>query len=157
MSPLVRARRASAAPIPISARARGVLAAALAALLLLALGTASAQARLVMFSAPSHNIGCAIDNGFARCDVARHTWKAPAKPTSCRLDWGNGMAVGRRGRGAFVCAGDTTLNPRGAVLPYGRSRSVGSFTCSSRRSGMTCRNGANGHGFTVSRTVARAF
>ncbi len=41
------------------------------------------------------------------------------------LDWGNGLIVGRRGRGQYVCAGDTVLQQRGAVLGYGRSRTVG--------------------------------
>jgi hypothetical protein len=154
MSPLDR----SSLPMPLRARATvaGPLAvvALLAALVLL---PATASAKLVTFSAPSHNIGCAIDNGYARCDILRHTWKAPAKPKRCMLDWGDGMFVQGRGRGRFICAGDTTHNPRGAVLAYGRSRSVGRFTCTSRTSGMTCRNGANGHGFTISRSSYRAF
>jgi hypothetical protein len=135
-----------------------LLAVALLAIFALLPGSATAaRSRLVMFSAPSHNIGCAIDLGFARCDVARRTWKPPAKPKRCMLDWGQGMFVERTGRGAFICAGDTTLDPRGAVLAYGRSRSVGRFTCTSRKSGMTCRNRRSGHGFTISRSAYRAF
>jgi hypothetical protein len=126
-------------------------------LALLALLPSAAGAKLVMFSAPSHNIGCAMDNGFARCDVANRTWRTPAKPKGCMLDWGNGFFVERRGRGRVVCAGDTTLNPRGAVLAYGKSRSMGAFTCTSRRAGMTCSHSGSGHGFTVSRSAYRLF
>jgi hypothetical protein len=131
----------------------------LAGLVVLALLLTSAgdAAALVMFSSPSRNIGCAIDRGFARCDVANHSWRAPAKPKRCMLDWGNGLIVGGRGRGQYVCAGDTVLQQRGAVLGYGRSRTVGSFTCTSRRSGMTCSHSGSGHGFTVSKTRAKVF
>lgn len=135
---------------------RSLTLAALAALLL-ALAPAAADAKLIMFSAPSHNIGCAMDNGFARCDVANRTWRTPAKPRGCMLDWGNGFLVERRGRGRVVCAGDTVLNPRGPVLAYGKSRSVGAFTCTSRRAGMTCSHSGSGHGFTVSRSAYRVF
>lgn len=124
------------------------------ALLLLTTGTASA---LTMFSSPSRNIGCAMDRGFARCDVAKKSWHAPPKPKRCMLDWGNGLLLGRRGRAQFVCAGDTTLQQRGAILRYGRSRTVGSFTCTSRKSGMTCSHSGSGHGFTVSRTRWKVF
>lgn len=133
--------------------------AALALALPLAVLALAAQpaAALVMFSSPSRNIGCAIDRGFARCDVANHSWRAPAKPKRCMLDWGNGLIVGRRGRGQYVCAGDTVLQQRGAVLGYGRSRTVGSFTCTSRKSGMTCSHSGSGHGFTVSKTRAKTY
>jgi hypothetical protein len=132
-------------------------AAALLSALVLAVPSASAGAKLVMFSSPSHNIGCAVDQGFARCDVRSRTWKPPAKPKRCMLDWGQGLLVGATGRGQFVCAGDTTLDPSGAVLPYGRSRGVGRFSCTSRIAGMTCRNARSGHGFTISRTGYRRF
>ncbi|MDO8188986.1 hypothetical protein Q5424_20590 [Conexibacter sp. JD483] len=144
---------------------RSPLAAPRAALVALALAlplpalalAAEPAAALVMFSSPSRNIGCAIDRGFARCDVADHSWRAPAKPKRCMLDWGNGVTVGKRGRAQFVCAGDTVLQQRGAILGYGRSRTVGSFTCTSRRSGMTCSRGGSGHGFFVSKTRAKIF
>jgi hypothetical protein len=125
--------------------------------LTLPLLTAGDAAALIMFSSPSRNIGCAIDRGFARCDVAKKRWHAPPKPKRCMLDWGNGLIVGRRGRAQFVCAGDTTLDPRNRVLPYGRSRSVGRFTCTSRRAGVTCSHSGSGHGFTVSRTRWKIF
>lgn len=141
--------------LPLAAPRAAVIALALA--LPLPALVAEPAAALVMFSSPSRNIGCAIDRGFARCDVANHSWRAPAKPKRCMLDWGNGLLVGRRGRGQYVCAGDTTLQQRGAILGYGRSRTVGAFTCTSRRSGMTCSRSGSGHGFTVSRTRAKAF
>lgn len=135
--------------------ALGCAAALCAAALLPAAATAAGGFQT--FTTPSGNIGCAMDRQFARCDVWRHSWKAPPKPRGCRLDWGQGMYVFTKGRGRFVCAGDTTINPRAAVLGYGRSRRAGRFTCTSRRSGMTCSHSGSGHGFTVSRTSYRAF
>jgi hypothetical protein len=112
------------------------------------------------FQSPSGNIGCVIlrshDGNEARCDVAHHSWKAPPKPASCELDWGSGLVVGDHGKAQFVCAGDTTLH-QGPKLAYGDSIKLGKFKCASKRSGMLCRNRANGHGFKVSRTIARRF
>jgi hypothetical protein len=43
------------------------------------------------------------------------------------------------------------------VLAYGHSRSVGRFTCTSRTTGLTCRDRRSGHGFEVSRERQRLF
>lgn len=126
-------------------------AAALAAALLLALGAAPASARLVMFSSPSHNIGCAMTTRYARCDIQNRNWAPPRQPRTCRLDWGGGLEIGTRGRAGFVCAGDTTLDPRGRVLEYGQQQIMGRYTCSSRRNGVTCRNRGTRHGFRIAR------
>ncbi len=143
--------------LPLAAPRAAVVALALALPLPALALVAEPAAALVMFSSPSRNIGCAMDRGFARCDVAKHSWRAPAKPKRCMLDWGNGLLLGRRGRAQYVCAGDTTLQQHGPILGYGRSRTVGSFTCTSRKAGMTCSHSGSGHGFTVSRTRARVF
>lgn len=123
----------------------------------LAVATPSAPARTAPgFQSPTRNIGCVIDSASARCDIARHDWPSPRKPASCELDYGDGLAISRSGRrGAFVCAGDTVLNA-GGVLAYGRSITRGGITCTSRASGVTCRN-ARGHGFRVSRSSYRRF
>jgi hypothetical protein len=64
--------------------------------------------------------------------------------------------VGRRGRGHFVCAGDTTLG-EGRRLAYGDAIRRGRYRCVSRRNGMRCTNRRNGHGFGLSRERARRF
>jgi hypothetical protein len=43
------------------------------------------------------------------------------------------------------------------VLKYGHSRRFGRYTCKSRRSGLTCKNRLNGHGFTLSRARQKVF
>ena len=113
------------------------------------------------FSSPSGNIGCAVYDSRAvgreaRCDIAQHSWQAPPKPKSCPVDWGNGLAVGRTGKGHFLCAGDTTLGAS-KVLGYGEHIRVGRFRCASKTSGMTCVNVRNGHGFSLSRETVRRF
>jgi hypothetical protein len=81
----------------------------------------------------------------------------PPRPASCEYDWGPGVTVGRRGRGTFVCAGDTTLNPQARVLPYGKTSRVGDLSCRSAESGIVCRNTDTGHGFRISRERYRLF
>lgn len=53
-------------------------------------------------------------------------------------------------RARFVCVSDTVaVGDR--VLQYGNSLRVGNKKCTSRRSGMVCRNVRTGHGFRLSR------
>jgi hypothetical protein len=116
----------------------------------------AAPAEAVMFSSPTGNIGCALDRGGVRCDIREREWRPPPKPASCEVDWGFGLILDRRGRGRFVCAGDTVLgSPR--TLAYGRSIQRGRFRCVSRVRAMRCVNRRNGHGFALSRQAARRF
>ena len=124
-------------------------------LALAALG-APAAASAASFRSPSGNIGCYILSDGVRCDIVRRDWEPPPKPASCELDYGHGLSVGRRGRGRFVCAGDTALN-NGRKLHYGASIARGRFRCTSLRSGMRCVNERNGHGFKLSRQRAIRF
>ena len=111
----------------------------------------------VFFQSPSGNIGCAMSKSFGvRCDIRNKTWQAPPKPASCELDWGFGMNIDRRGKGTFVCAGDTTLG-EGRHLPFGESIRRGRYRCRSKTIGMRCVNLRTHHGFLISRQVARPF
>ncbi len=117
----------------------------------------SASAKVKFFQSPSGNIGCVIDRqSGVRCDIRNRDWRPPPKPASCQLDWGHGLVVERRGRGHFVCAGDTTLG-QGRRLAYGDAIRRGRFRCVSSRSGMRCVIRRNGHGFVLSRERARRF
>ena len=119
--------------------------------------TAAGLQSFTQFQSPSGNIGCVIGGqGGARCDIRNRGWRPPPKPASCQLDWGFGLTVGRRGRGRFVCAGDTTLG-QGRRLAYGDAIRRGRFRCVSGRSGMRCVNRLTGHGFNLSRERARRF
>ncbi len=103
------------------------------------------------FRSVDSNIGCLIDGGDVRCDVASRAWPTPAKPSSCQLAWGQGLEVGPSTPAHFVCAGDSVLDPDDAVLPNGYDDKVGSITCQSRSIGMTCFDGAD-RGFYLSHT-----
>jgi hypothetical protein len=110
----------------------------------------------VDFTTPSRNIGCAGDATFVRCDIRQTRVKPPPKPRSCKFDWGNAFELRQRGRARRLCHSDTVLGSR-RVLAYGRSTRLGRrITCTSRRSGLTCRN-RDGHGFFLSRARIRLF
>jgi hypothetical protein len=118
----------------------------------------TATVRLATFRSPSSNIGCDIADGVARCDIRRRMWSPLRHPASCpsEVDFGQGLQVGTSGPGAFVCAGDTALDPSAPALAYGADSHVGSFTCASRTNGMTCTN-AHGHGFFITSEFYRLF
>jgi len=108
------------------------------------------------FQTPSKNIGCVIMSNSARCDIGTKSWKPPAKPADCELDWGNGVAVVAADQGAVVCAGDTVRGAK-TILPYGEAVKVDNFVCESASSGVRCSNTATGHGFTLSRQSYTVF
>ena len=130
-----------------------------AAVGLTAAGTAAAE-KLVSFNSPSGNIGCIVGSSYgARCDIRNKDWSRGPRPKGCPkiVDWGQGLIVGKTGKGHLVCAGDTALSNGGPKLAYGKSRTVGRFKCTSRPSGMTCKNTNNGHGFFLSKQKYRVF
>ena len=127
------------------------------ALVLAALAVAvPATASLVGFQSPSGNIGCYMDGKGVRCDIVKRAWTPPPKPPSCELDWGQGVFVGRHGKAAFVCAGDTAINEE-RVLGYGESISRGRFRCVSKETKVKCVNERSEHGFKLSKQRVRLF
>ena len=114
----------------------------------------------VGFRSPSGRILCGVSDedgstpAFARCDVVDNTWKAPARPSDCDLDFGSSVGVGADGRKAqFLCVGDAASDGKG-VLAYGTGVLVGPILCMSRTSGVECvvTSGPK-HGFTVARAA----
>ncbi len=106
---------------------------------------------LKTFRTPSGNIGCAMFEGGARCDIRKRDWAPLPRPAKCptEVGYGQGLDVSRSGQAAFVCAGDTTLDPSASALAYGTASRVGSSECISRTDGVTCVN-QSGHGFFIS-------
>lgn len=123
----------------------------------LALAAPGASSGLgVHFSTPSKNIGCHGESIFVRCDIAVTRAKPPPKPRSCQYDWGNYFELRQRGRPRRLCASDSALGSR-RILGYGRTQRIGlRITCTSRTTGLTCRN-RDGHGFFLSRERVRLF
>ena len=104
-----------------------------------------AQAAAKSFQMPSRNIVCLYRSSggpgpLLRCDMRS------LNDTAFTLD--------RRHRGKRVHVTDAV--PAGRVLAYGSSLKLGPIKCTSRRSGLTCRNGSN-HGFALSRARQRVF
>jgi hypothetical protein len=120
----------------------------LLAVVLLLAGAAPASARIVDFQTPSKRIVCiyATSTGepaFVRCDLRFLNDRAVI------------LEAGRRARKIKVT--DAVGDPSSPVLAYGRSRTLGRFTCTSRTTGLTCRDRRSGHGFEVSRQRQRLF
>jgi hypothetical protein len=124
---------------------------------LLATAAPAGADTLRFFHSPSGNIDCLVSEGYARCDIRAHTFKAPTRPAACDLEWGSVLSVGKANRrGGFACVGDTVRDPSAKALAYGRSISVGRVRCTSRPDGVRCRN-RFGRGFLLGRTAYRLF
>jgi hypothetical protein len=104
---------------------------------------------------PSKNIGCAISTDQVRCDIAERAWAVAAPPAGCELDYGNGLSL-RDGPAEITCAGDTVLGGP-TTITYDHSVTAGDFLCLVNKAGVTCRNTATGHGFTLSREAHTEF
>jgi hypothetical protein len=118
----------------------------------------AAATSVFWFQTPSHNIACTGYAKTIRCDTRFVTkYSQPRyKPTGCDLDWGP-LGMGPTGRAHVLCVGDTALNPKAQVLRYGQSKVFGGkFRCTSRTSGLRCRN-RSGHGFFLSRSRQSTF
>jgi hypothetical protein len=159
----LRLRHGSTLPELDSALVRFRLFLAVAALAASVAGGSAMGAKdvFVTFRTPSHNIGCgyskfAGEQANVRCDIRSGLKPRPPKPKNCDLDWAYGYAMGRRGRASTLCAGDTVLDPKAPVLAYGHTWRRNGFTCTSRATGLTCRN-LSGHGFFLSREHSRVF
>jgi hypothetical protein len=89
------------------------------------------------FQTPSKRIACAYPGPELRCDMLFLNDRA--------------AVLGRHGRARIVKVTDTVADPKAKVLRYGSSLRIGPYRCTSRRTGLTCRNRRSGHGFTISR------
>jgi hypothetical protein len=118
------------------------------------------------FRSPTGNIACLLVPGppaSIMCNLA-HAGYAKTLQDRCHssasLDW-HGFQLLATKAGSTVCSGGIlyspgTQHPRYVTLAYGRTWQHGTFTCTSRVTGVTCRNGAN-HGLFVSRESWRTW
>ncbi len=111
------------------------------------------------FQSPTGGIQCRyFDDAAAggtrmRCFVANSTARLPKQPTTCDFDWED-VGLNATGRYYTVCAGDSVEGTY-PVLAYGATWKRGVFTCTSAKSGVTCRN-ASRKGFRASKTKRTA-
>ncbi|MDO4897263.1 MAG: hypothetical protein Q3971_07860 [Moraxella sp.] len=126
--------------------------------LLLGAGTAHATA----FKSPTGNIVCVGDTsvvGGVECHIKSVSRYTTTKPKDCDLDWGHTFFVGRTGRSEVSCHGDVppSLDASGhRTLAYGKTIRGNGWSCTSAKSGMTCKN-QSGHGFKLSKANQRVF
>src|SRR3954452_7949181 len=114
----------------------------------LALGAGPALGKTKAFQTPSHKIRCAYmstlgPGPWIRCDVLS------LNDTAFRLD--------RTHKGKRIHVTDAAAGPHARVLRYGHSLKVGPFTCTSRRSGLTCKSRVSRHGFKLSKQRQKRF
>jgi hypothetical protein len=109
------------------------------------------------FQSPSGNIVCLMTASAntgapaAACQVQQHTYTAPP-PGQCQLGgWGSQIGLDQGNPARFECVGGVLAVPPMPTLDYGQARSVGTLTCDSEPSGITCTDGSTGHFFRVSR------
>lgn len=164
-----------AAAVPVSAAANQEASQATAA----KVRTITARGSQAAFVTPSGNITCVMTGNNVRCDTLRNSWRLPRQPSWCDVDWGNGLEVSGRSRAHIPCAGDTVAGSamlsnradtrwfnakrdlvvnkgygRQAGLRYGYALRLGSTSCTSTTSGVTCRN-KYGHGFSMASRTYR--
>jgi hypothetical protein len=122
------------------------------------------------FQSPSGNIACDYQQGldgddatgYVSCEVRDHTWVAP--PAACTGPYNDRERAQNMIRGdefplsegkpaELGCYwGVGPLNtPHKSTLDYGQTLSVGTITCDSETSGVTCTDSSTGHFFRVSR------
>ncbi len=118
---------------------------------------AGAAAVSAQITTPSRNIGCyASSSGgwYLRCDIRTHTYRTPARPTACDLEYGDSLSLRRQGPARWTCHGDTTLPPTTGsgfkTLAYGTRWRWGPFECRSETTGLRC-VAPSGHGFVISK------
>jgi len=133
----------------------------------LAAGSAAAATTPIQgVRTPSANISCLDLPGPAHalhCELRSATY-AGALQRHCAavagLDW-HGFELGPDAKARVTCSGGIlyspdTQRPVYRTLAYGRTWRHGGFTCSSARTGLTCRDG-HGHGLFLSRESWRAW
>ena len=115
--------------------------------------TGGIKCQLVRTFAPGHSVveplGGRGQLPLIRCTVLGSTAKLPKRPATCDFDWED-IAVGATGRSFTVCAGDS-IEGNFPVLAYGATWKREVFTCTSAKSGVTCRNPSR-RGFRISKT-----
>lgn len=106
------------------------------------------------FRSPSGNINCTLstpggDNA-ARCEVVDHSWSAPPPPPDCHLNSGDRFYLTQGGAAVVGCYAQE-FPVAESTLGYGQSRSLGTLTCDSEYTSMTCTDSSTGHYFRISR------
>jgi hypothetical protein len=157
------------ASLLISTAAAFLVAAALSASPLLAAPSTASGARgaavqtLPGFRSPTGNIRCFVGNRlYCSIGSAAYAERLQARcmrPDGSGVDW-HGFALTATRRATVFCTSNPAYNPKTQRpsyprLAYGKTFRHGAFSCTSRITGVTCRNRA-GHSLFLSRQTWRA-
>ena len=97
-------------------------------------------------------------NGGVMCYITDMTNTKPAqpRPKDCEFDWGQAFQVEKTGRASMFCYSDYPFDNHPTVLNYGQTLKGKTYECTSKTTGMTCKN-TSGHGFTLSKGSQKLF
>jgi uncharacterized protein DUF6636 len=130
-------------------------------------GPAATSSILPGFRSPTGNIKCLyqpVAPAYLYCTIGaagyakRLAAYCAAAPRG--VDWA-GFTLGKQSKRSVACSGGTlyepsTQHPHFTTLAYGNTWRRSVFTCSSRTTGVTCRN-SKGHGMFISRESYRVY
>lgn len=108
------------------------------------------------FQTPSGNIYCQIQpdpDGLPAVACEGGGSQAGPKPDcAAHMQWGDRFYLVQGGPVVSNCHTDTIRSnqPQAPVLEYGQTKTVGTITCDSETSGLTCTDSSTGHYFSMS-------
>ncbi len=121
--------------------------------------TAAPQKSYFTFKAQGGLVECGIFVGGAysesllRCDIRTGLKPKVKRPKGCHFDYGSTLELRAKGRAFPGCVSDA-IGRAQTTLGYGKTYKRGPFTCTSARSGLTCKNAAK-HGFFLGKSAWR--
>lgn len=106
------------------------------------------------FASPSGNIVCSITADSADCVIRSFDYE-PSDAVDCPDGAGGHLRV--EPAGATMPCAPLVVEGAMAELGYGEELTAHDYTCSSERSGVTCRHEGTGYGFSVARAGYELF
>lgn len=103
-----------------------------------------------MFTSPDHNLGCVVEQAYARCDYVKHAFTIPPAPSDCSSGWGHGIELQAGTMASFFCGHDYVTGSK-TILAAGHGIKVGFVECDVvSASEVFCHGASDSHGFRVS-------
>jgi hypothetical protein len=137
----------------------------ISAVLALAISASAAAGVLPGFQSPTGNIRCYYNphglssrgvTPLVRCGLEHADYSMQLQRRCKAGDW-HGFTLTPKGRPLLYCPGGAGgIRVASRTLAYGRTWQRGPFTCTSRITGVTCRN-HTGHGLFISRQAYRSW
>lgn len=104
-----------------------------------------------MFTSPDRNLGCVVEQAYARCDYVKHDFALPPAPADCSSGWGHGIEMQAGTKAGFFCGHDFVTGAK-TIVPVGHGIKVGFVECDVVAAAQVfCHGTSDAHGFKVSR------